>query len=112
MRAWAAQEAVKRWGRMIARGDDVSMGHDGYLKLWALGRPKLAAEYILPGAAPSSRTAERRPAARQAPPPAARPRPAPTVKPQAQRPVEPRAAAPVAARLKERISIWKRLFGI
>ena len=23
------------------------MGHDGYLKLWALGRPKLAADFVL-----------------------------------------------------------------
>jgi hypothetical protein len=47
VRRWAVAEASKLWQRMIAKHDQVPMGHDGYLKLWALGRPKLAAEYIL-----------------------------------------------------------------
>jgi hypothetical protein len=32
---------------MIDRRDSMPLGHDGYLKLWALGRPKLGYEYIL-----------------------------------------------------------------
>jgi superfamily I DNA/RNA helicase len=40
-------EASKLWKRMITKNDDVPMGHDSYLKLWALGEPKLPAEYIL-----------------------------------------------------------------
>ena len=32
---------------MIAPTDQLPLGHDGYLKLWALGRPVIAAEYIL-----------------------------------------------------------------
>ena len=47
VRKWAVTEATQLWRRMIAKGDDLPMGHDGYLKLWALGRPRLPAEYIL-----------------------------------------------------------------
>ena len=32
---------------MIDRRDEVPLGYDGYLKLWALGRPALPADYIL-----------------------------------------------------------------
>ena len=47
VRSAAVAEAAKLWKRMIAKGDDVPMGHDGYLKLWALRKPKLPADYIL-----------------------------------------------------------------
>ena len=47
IQVWAVQEGKGLWQRMTSRGGDVPLGHDGYLKLWALGRPKLAANYIL-----------------------------------------------------------------
>ncbi len=47
VRSWAVAQAGILWSRMTDRGDEVPLGHDGYLKLWALGRPKFAAEYIL-----------------------------------------------------------------
>ena len=34
-------------GGMVDRRDPMPLGHDGYLKLWALGRPRLGYEYIL-----------------------------------------------------------------
>ena len=47
VRAWAVAEATALWGRMTNRDDALPMGHDGYLKLWALNGPRLTAEYIL-----------------------------------------------------------------
>jgi len=47
VKTWAVLEATKLWNRMIAKDDAIPMGHDGYLKLWALGNPTLPAEYIL-----------------------------------------------------------------
>jgi superfamily I DNA/RNA helicase len=47
VRSWAVSAATAIWRRMIDRDDDLPMGHDGYLKLWALGKPRLNAEYIL-----------------------------------------------------------------
>lgn len=35
------------WARMIDPADDLALGHDGYLKLWALGAPSIKTEYIL-----------------------------------------------------------------
>jgi AAA domain/UvrD-like helicase C-terminal domain len=35
------------WTRMQDAKDDMALGHDGYLKLWALSRPQIAAEFIL-----------------------------------------------------------------
>lgn len=35
------------WSRMISAADPLPLGHDGYLKLWALSEPKIAADYIL-----------------------------------------------------------------
>lgn len=47
VKARTVAEATKLWERMIERGGEAPLGHDGYLKLWALGRPKLASDYIL-----------------------------------------------------------------
>ena len=35
------------WRRMVDRADEIPLGHDGYLKLWALSQPTLKADYIL-----------------------------------------------------------------
>ena len=36
------------WGHMTSADDmDILLGHDGYLKLWALSKPKLNFDYIL-----------------------------------------------------------------
>jgi len=35
------------WGKMIDPSDDAPLGHDGYLKLWALGSPRIPFEFIL-----------------------------------------------------------------
>jgi hypothetical protein len=47
IRKWVVAEAAKLWGRMTDSEDALPMGHDGYLKLWALQRPKLYTEYVL-----------------------------------------------------------------
>ena len=41
------QYARRLWQMMINPLDRTPLGHDGYLKLWALGRPKLQADFIL-----------------------------------------------------------------
>lgn len=35
------------WQRMTNPRDPFGLGHDGYLKLWALSKPKLSADYLL-----------------------------------------------------------------
>lgn len=35
------------WARMLATDDPVPLGHDGYLKVWALSEPRLPVDYIL-----------------------------------------------------------------
>jgi superfamily I DNA/RNA helicase len=47
VRAWSVAQAAALWQRMKDRNDDLPMGHDGYLKLWALSGPKLHADYVL-----------------------------------------------------------------
>ncbi|KAA9386835.1 UvrD-helicase domain-containing protein [Neorhizobium galegae] len=44
---YALDGARKVWGRMLSETDDLPLGHDGYLKLWGLSRPVIAADYIL-----------------------------------------------------------------
>lgn len=44
---WAPQVAADVWSRMVDPGDDMPLGHDGYLKLWALGNPRLFADYLM-----------------------------------------------------------------
>lgn len=45
--AFTLENAHTAWSRMIDHRDRLPLGHDGYLKLWALQRPKIAADYIL-----------------------------------------------------------------
>jgi superfamily I DNA/RNA helicase len=47
VRAWSVAEATALWQRMKDPNDDLPMGHDGYLKLWALSGPRLIADYVL-----------------------------------------------------------------
>lgn len=42
-----AQLARSIWKRMIDRADPLPLSHDGYLKLWALGQPRIPADFIL-----------------------------------------------------------------
>lgn len=44
---FALRGARHVWARMINPSDQLPMGHDGYLKLWALGRPRIATDFIL-----------------------------------------------------------------
>lgn len=45
--AWILEEATRLWSRMTDRNDEMPLGHDGYLKFWALGRPRLQYDYVL-----------------------------------------------------------------
>lgn len=47
IQAWVLAQAEALWRRMIDANDEIPLGHDGYLKLWSLGRPRLACEYVL-----------------------------------------------------------------
>lgn len=44
---WIAKRARALWEGMCDPADPVPLGHDGYLKLWSLARPKLGCDYIL-----------------------------------------------------------------
>ncbi|WP_156767694.1 UvrD-helicase domain-containing protein [Candidatus Viadribacter manganicus] len=46
-RRWVLAEAQALWKRMTSAADALPLGHDGYLKLWALGQPRLDYDYIL-----------------------------------------------------------------
>lgn len=43
---WAPVCAAETWNRMIDRGDDLPLGGDGYVKVWALSNPRIAGDYI------------------------------------------------------------------
>jgi hypothetical protein len=45
--AWAVSASTDLWKRMINHHDKLPLGHDGYLKLWALGQPKLSFDFVL-----------------------------------------------------------------
>lgn len=45
--AFAKRGAEHVWARMSNPDDQLPLGHDGYLKRWALSHPQLACEYIL-----------------------------------------------------------------
>lgn len=47
VQAHAVAGAQKLWGRMMSPTDLMPLGHDGYLKLWALSQPLLGADFIL-----------------------------------------------------------------
>lgn len=44
---FALEGARKVWSRMLSERDPLPLGHDGYLKLWGLSRPIIAADYIM-----------------------------------------------------------------
>jgi superfamily I DNA/RNA helicase len=44
---WLARRAGRAWRRMADRNDPAPLSHDGYLKLFALARPRLDAELLL-----------------------------------------------------------------
>lgn len=44
---WLANAAKALWAQMIDADSLVPLGHEGYLKLWALSNPRIAADYIL-----------------------------------------------------------------
>ena len=46
-RQYAAECAADLWDRMTHPEDPIALGHDGYLKLWALGKPRLPFDYVL-----------------------------------------------------------------
>jgi hypothetical protein len=45
--SFALDGARHVWGRMLSGRDPLPLGHDGYLKLWGLSRPIIAADYIM-----------------------------------------------------------------
>jgi hypothetical protein len=45
--AWVLQQSHDLWRRMTDANDEIPLGHDGYLKLWSLGRPRLGCDYVL-----------------------------------------------------------------
>lgn len=47
LRRKIVEDAWSLWDRMTRRNPDLPMGHDGYLKLFALGRPKIDGDFIL-----------------------------------------------------------------
>ena len=47
IRDWAVIQANTLWRRMIDKRDDMPLGHNGYLKAWALTGPMLNTDYIL-----------------------------------------------------------------
>jgi len=47
IRSVTSQRATDLWARMRSPADPIPLGHDGYLKLWALSKPELAADFIL-----------------------------------------------------------------
>ncbi|CCF21872.1 Putative DNA helicase (modular protein) [Pseudorhizobium banfieldiae] len=44
---FAQRGAQHVWDRMCNPDDPMPLGHDGYLKLWALSKPQMAADFIL-----------------------------------------------------------------
>ncbi len=44
---FALRGARHLWSRMLLPADPIPLGHDGYLKLWALSDPLIASDYIL-----------------------------------------------------------------
>ncbi|RVL95619.1 hypothetical protein CN136_19550 [Sinorhizobium meliloti] len=44
---FALEGARHVWSRMLSEQDPLPLGHDGYLKLWGLSRPIIAADFIM-----------------------------------------------------------------
>lgn len=47
IRSAAVHDAMSLWRRMTDPRDPIPLGHDGYLKLWAISRPTLPADFVL-----------------------------------------------------------------
>jgi hypothetical protein len=47
VQSWVLIEAQALWLKMTDARTEVPLGHDGYLKLWALSEPTIGANYIL-----------------------------------------------------------------
>ena len=47
IRSFALEGARFVWKRMLDERDPLPLGHDGYLKLWGLSQPLIAADFIL-----------------------------------------------------------------
>lgn len=47
IKAKIARDARLLWDRMVDVKSDMPLGHDGYLKLWALGRPTIPGDFLL-----------------------------------------------------------------
>lgn len=47
VKEFALHAANHVWDRMKDQRDSIPLGHDGYLKLWALSEPSIAADFIL-----------------------------------------------------------------
>jgi hypothetical protein len=45
--AMTVEDAMGLWRRMCDPADQIPLGHDGYLKMWALSRPRIAADFVL-----------------------------------------------------------------
>ncbi|MBZ5507868.1 MAG: UvrD-helicase domain-containing protein [Acidobacteriia bacterium] len=43
----ASRDLLRLWEEMQYEDSRIPLGYDGYLKLWALGRPRISADYIL-----------------------------------------------------------------
>jgi len=41
------EQANQLWNRMMSPTNAMPLGHDGYLKVWSLARPRIAADFIL-----------------------------------------------------------------
>ncbi|MFM2096557.1 MAG: hypothetical protein RIS70_3681 [Planctomycetota bacterium] len=44
---YVVERAKELWKKMISPNDDTPLGHDGYLKLWALSDPVLESDFIM-----------------------------------------------------------------
>ncbi len=47
IRSWSVAQSEMLWRRMTDKKDEIPLGHNGYLKLWALSHPRIASDYIL-----------------------------------------------------------------
>ena len=45
--AWVVKAATAIWQLMVQTDSDIPLGHDGYLKVWALEKPTINADFIL-----------------------------------------------------------------
>ena len=46
-RRYVSELAHHMWSRMLDPKSEVPLGHDGYLKMWSLSKPKLNYDFLL-----------------------------------------------------------------